>query len=113
MNSRAACLILWVGICILSVHAGSSPLEPASAQSGAAPWTSVGEPLRTMDLIAMSAIFGGVYAIQASGSDRRGRCSTMEGRLVAKSIQGIRQRSGKVHDLNGLGKFGDETGADR
>ena len=32
----------------------------------------VGEPLRLMDLIAMSAILGGVYAIQASGSDRRG-----------------------------------------
>jgi drug/metabolite transporter (DMT)-like permease len=27
----------------------------------------VGEPLRAMDLIAMSAIFGGVYAIQRRG----------------------------------------------
>lgn len=37
----------------------------------------VGEPLRTMDLLAMNAILGGVYAIQTSGSDRRGRGSTL------------------------------------
>ena len=33
----------------------------------------VGEPLRVMDLIAMSAILGGVYVIQTSGSARKQR----------------------------------------
>jgi drug/metabolite transporter (DMT)-like permease len=33
----------------------------------------VGEPLRPMNLLAMTAILGGVYAIQASGSVRTGR----------------------------------------
>ena len=33
----------------------------------------VGEPLRVMDLIAMSAILGGVYVIQPSGSARKQR----------------------------------------
>jgi drug/metabolite transporter (DMT)-like permease len=36
----------------------------------------VGEPLRAMDLIAMSAILGGVYAMQSSRSDSAGRASS-------------------------------------
>jgi hypothetical protein len=38
-------------------------------------WLLVGEPLRTTDLLAMAAILGGVYALQASRPDRPDRPS--------------------------------------
>jgi len=46
----------------------------------------VGEPLRVMDVIAMSAILGGVYAIQTSSSDRAGPHSGDGGRVHGKTL---------------------------
>lgn len=40
----------------------------------------VGEPVRAMSLLGMSAILGGVYTIQASGSDRVGSCQIIKHR---------------------------------
>jgi drug/metabolite transporter (DMT)-like permease len=45
-----------------------------------------GEPLRPIDVLAMSAILGGVYAIQASGADRVGRRASAERSVTEEAI---------------------------